>query len=299
MGGEAIPVTEATNPATADLDLLTTREVVARLLAEEARVAAAVAAEGEAIARVADWIAEALAGAGRLCYVGAGTSGRLGVADAAECPPTFGTAPDRILAAIAGGPEAVFHAVEGAEDDTAAGAQAVATRGLGRGDVVVGLSASGRTPFVLAALAEARRRGARTALVTVAAAAGRDVADVVIAPATGPEAIAGSTRLKAGTATKLVLGTLSSAAMVRLGKVHGNLMVDLTPACAKLRDRARRILGTLGGTDAATADRLLAAAGGSAKVAVVMARAGCSADDARARLARAGGRLRPVLGGAA
>ncbi|MCI0340490.1 MAG: N-acetylmuramic acid 6-phosphate etherase [Planctomycetales bacterium] len=268
--------------------------MVARLLAEEAKVPAAVAAEARAIARVADRVAGALAGRGRLLYVGAGSSGRVGAADAAECPPTFGTDPERVVAILAGGPGALLRAVEGAEDSAEDGAAAVASRGTGPGDVVVGLSASGRTPFVLGALAEARRRRAFTALVT-SAGAPRGTADLVIAPWTGPEAIAGSTRLKAATAAKLVCSAITTAAMVRLGKVHGNFMVDLTPACAKLRDRARRILGDLAGAPPAEADRLLAAAGGSAKVAVVMARAACGAAQARARLARARGALRRAL----
>ncbi len=294
-GARDLPVTEAPNPATADLDLLPTLDVVARLLAEEAKVPAAVAAEAAAIARAAEWVAGALREGGRLLYVGAGSSGRVGVADAAECPPTFGTDPVSVVGIIAGGPGAVHRAVEGAEDSGPDGADAVADRSVGRSDVVVGLAASGRTPFVLGALAEARRRGARTVLVT-SGDPRPGVADLVVAPRTGPEAIAGSTRLKAATAEKLVCSAITTAAMVRLGKVHGNLMVDLTPSCAKLRDRARRILRDLAGAEAAEADRLLGEAGGSAKVAVVMARDGCGAEEARRRLGAAGGSLRRALG---
>jgi N-acetylmuramic acid 6-phosphate etherase len=299
MPDDGLWSTEAANPRTTALDTLGTRGVVDALLAEEASVAAAVQAEAPAIARAADRVADALAAGGRLVYVGAGTSGRLGVADAAECPPTFGTDPGRILARIAGGPDAVFRAQEGAEDDASAGAAAVRELRLGPRDVVVGISASGRTPYVLGALAAARDVHATTVLVTAAAAAGRAVADVCIGPDTGPEALAGSTRLKAATAAKMVLATLSTAAMVRLGKVYGNLMVDLSPTCGKLRDRARRILRAVAGVDGATADRLMGAAGGRANVAAVMARCGLDSAAARARLEAAGGRLRAALGEAA
>lgn len=296
MPDGALWSTEAANPRTAALDTLPTRGVVDALLAEEATVAAAVQAEAAKIANAADAIAEALAAGGRLVYVGAGTSGRLGVADAAECPPTFSTDPSRVVARIAGGPDAVFRAQEGAEDDPAAGATAVRELRVGDRDVVVGITASGRTPYVVGALEAATQAGAFTVLVTAASAAGRALTDVCICPATGPEALTGSTRLKAATAAKLVLATLSTAAMVRLGKVYGNLMVDLTPTCAKLRDRARRIVQAIAGVDSKAADRLLAAAGGDAKVATVMGRCGVDEYAARARLHAAGGRLRAALG---
>lgn len=293
--GDAPWMTESSNPATADLDTLPTRGVVDALLAEEAGVAAAVQAEADAIARAADLAATALRAGGRLCYVGAGTSGRLGVADAAECPPTFGTDPAQVVGLIAGGREAVFCAQEGAEDDARAGRAAVESLGLGATDLLIGITASGRTPYVLGALSVARECGTPTVLVTMAAAAGRDVADICICPNTGPEALTGSTRLKAATATKMVLATLSTTAMVRLGKVYGNLMVDLTPTCAKLRDRAHRILAAIAGVDHATADRLMQESGNQAKVAAVMASTGAGAETARARLQRADGHLRAVL----
>jgi N-acetylmuramic acid 6-phosphate etherase len=226
--------------------------------------------------------------------VGAGTSGRLGVLEAAECPPTFGTPPGLVRAVMAGGRASVFRAAEGAEDDGRAGARE-ARRHARRGDVVVGVAASGVTPFVRAALATARARGAVTVLVTCNPTVGRAAARVVVALAVGPEVLAGSTRLKAGTATKLALNTLTTAAFVRLGKVYGNRMVDLQPRSAKLRARARRLVAELGGVSDPAAARLLAAAGGRAKPAIVMARLGVGRREAARRLASAGGILRRAL----
>lgn len=288
-------VTESVNPDTVELDTLSTEGVVRALLREEAKVAAVVHAVAGDIAHAAELAAAALGRGGRLVYAGAGSSGRLGVADAAECPPTFGTRPEQVIALIAGGAEAVFAAQEGAEDDAADGRGAVKRADLSADDVLVGISASGRTPYVLGALAEARARGVPTVLVTSAAAAGTGVADCCIVLATGPEALTGSTRLKAATATKMVLASISTAAMVRLGKVHGNLMVDLTPTCAKLQDRSRRMLHQIVGVDANQADALLAAAGGAVKVAAVMAVTRGDADDARMRLELADGSLRAAL----
>jgi len=293
--GSAPWVTESVNRDTVELDTLSTEGVVQALLAEEAKVAAAVQAVSADVARAAELAATALGRGGRLVYAGAGTSGRLGVADAAECPPTFSSRPEQVIALIAGGNDAVFRAQEGAEDNDEDGRIAVRRLDLGADDVLVGISASGRTPYVLGALEAARERGAPTVLITSAAAAGTGVADCCIVLATGPEALTGSTRLKAATATKMVLSTISTTAMVRLGKVHGNLMVDLTPTCAKLQDRARRILHALVGAEAAEADRLLAAADGSTKVAAVMAVVKGDAEDARNRLARADGSLRAAL----
>lgn len=288
-------VTESVNPDTVELDTLSTEGVVRALLAEEAKVAAAVEAAAADIAHAAELAAAALGRGGRLVYCGAGTSGRLGVADAAECPPTFGSDPSQVIAFIAGGRDAVFRAQEGAEDDAEDGRVQVRRADLTADDVLIGISASGRTPFVLGALEAARRRGVPTVLVTAAAAAGTTVADCCIVLATGPEALTGSTRLKAATATKMVLATISTTAMVRLGKVHGNLMVDLTPTCGKLQDRSRRILKQIAGVESERADALLAAAEGSTKVAAVMAVTGKDAEDARTRLALSDGSLRAAL----
>jgi N-acetylmuramic acid 6-phosphate etherase len=241
-----------------------------------------------------DLIAGALARGGRIVFAGAGTSGRLGVLEAAECPPTFGTPPRLVQAVIAGGRGAVFRSREGAEDDRAAGARELRRR-VRSGDVVVGIAASGVTPFVQGALASARRLGAATVLVTCNPAVSRRVAGLVIALDVGPEVLAGSTRLKAGTATKLVLNTLSTAAFTRLGKVHGNRMVDVVPRSAKLRARAARLVQEIGGVDARRAAGLLDAARGRVKLAVVMARLGVPASQGRRLLAAAGGVLGRAL----
>ena len=288
--------TERPDPATRRLDRLDARSI-ARLMNRADR--AAVRAVGRAarpLARAVDLVAAALARGGRLVFVGAGTSGRLGVLEAAECPPTFGTPPGLVRAVMAGGRASVFRAAEGAEDDARAGAREI-RRHARRGDVVVGVAASGVTPFVRAALAAARARGAATVLVTCNPTVPRSAARVVVALAVGPEVLAGSTRLKAGTATKLALNTLTTAAFVRLGKVYGNRMVDLQPRSAKLRARARRLVVELGRVAERDAARLLAAAGGRAKPAIVMARLGVDAREARRRLATAQGFLRRALAG--
>ena len=286
--------TEARHRASADLDRLDSAQAVALLLAEDGRGIAAAAARTTAIAALADRMAETLLGGGDTLFVGAGTSGRLGVLEAAECPPTFGTDPRRMRAFIAGGAEAVFRAREGAEDDAEAGLEDLAeARDV---DLVVGLSASGVTRYVLGALAAARRAGAATALVTCATAedaAGH--ADLVVALATGPEVLTGSTRLKAGSATKAALNAATTAAMIRLGKVFENLMVDLRPGSAKLRDRARRIIATAGRVTPQVAERLLDHAGGNVKVAIVMARRGLDADAAQRRLDSVQGHVRQAL----
>ncbi len=255
-----LPVTEAPHPAGADLDRLPTSTLVSRLHAGDREAVAAVGRALDAIARVADAAASRLRRGGRLVYAGAGTSGRLGALDAAECPPTFGVAPSRVLALVAGGPRALRRAVEGAEDDRDAGRRAVAAARIGPDDLVVGVSASGTTPFVLAALAAARGRGAATALVTSNPAASPAV-DHRVVLATGPERIAGSTRMKAGTAAKMALGLLSSAAFVRLGAVRAGRMVALRPGSEKLRERAVRTVAELGGVGEGAARRLLSAAG--------------------------------------
>ncbi|HMQ34490.1 MAG TPA: N-acetylmuramic acid 6-phosphate etherase [Chloroflexaceae bacterium] len=291
------PLTEANNPATAAIDSLSAREIVALIAAEDARVAPAVAAVGGAIAEVAERAAEGIRRGGRLIYIGAGTSGRLGVLDAAECPPTYSTPPELVVGLIAGGTKALTMAVEAVEDDPANGARDIAAAAVGPHDTVVGIAASGRTPYVLGAVAEARRRGALTAGVTCSHPSPlSEAVDVVIAPLVGPEVIAGSTRMKAGTAQKLVLNSLSTTVMVRLGKTYGNLMVDLQPLNEKLRRRSVNILAAATGLPAERAAAALADAG-DLKTALVMTLAGVGADEARARLRAGGGHVRAALAG--
>lgn len=273
-----LPVTEAPHPAGEALDRLGTRALVARLHRGDHEAVRAVRAALPAIADLADAAADRLGRGGRLVYAGAGTSGRLAALDAAECPPTFGVAPSRVIALVAGGPRALRRAVEGAEDDRAAGVRAVAAARVGARDLAVGVSASGTTPFVLAALAEARRRGARTALVTSNPDA-HPAVDLRVLLDTGPERIAGSTRMKAGTAAKMALGLLTSAAFVRLGAVRRGRMVALRPTSEKLRRRAVRNVAELAGVGGAAARRLLAAAGWD--VARALAAAGADGDGER------------------
>ncbi len=290
---DAPPATEARNPATRDLDLLATPELVDVLVREQAAAAAAVLRAGPALARAVDAIALRLRAGGALHYVGAGTSGRLATLDAAECPPTFGTPASLVIAHIAGGEAALVHAVEGAEDDAAAGARVL---GATPRDAVVGISASGGARYVVAALEAARAAGALTVAVTgVADSALAHVAELAIVVETGAEPLAGSTRLRAGTAQKVVLSALSTAVMVRLGRVHDNLMVDVVATNEKLRVRAERLVRTLTGVDQTRARELLALAGGNVKVAVVVERQGVDAAEARARLELSGGFLRPHL----
>jgi N-acetylmuramic acid 6-phosphate etherase len=292
--------TEAANPASARIDELDAPGIVRLMNAEDAGVAAAVGREAASIARAIDAIAERLAAGGRLVYLGAGTSGRLGVLDAAECPPTFGTDPALVVGLIAGGTTALTRAVEGAEDKPDLARSDLEAIGLTPGDVLVGIATSGRTPYVLGGLDHARRVGAFT--VGLACNADSELvgrADVVIAPCVGPEIIAGSTRLKAGTATKLVLNMLTTGAMIRLGKTYGNLMVDLRATNSKLLVRSRRIVATLAGIAEDEAERALAACDGELKTAVVAVRCGVPPAEARALLARAGGQLRKALEGGA
>jgi N-acetylmuramic acid 6-phosphate etherase len=255
-----LPVTEAPHPAGLDLETLPTRRLLARLHAGDRDAVRAVSRALESLSTLADLAAGRLAAGGRLLYAGAGTSGRLGALDAAECPPTFGVSPRRVRALVAGGARALRRAVEGAEDDAAAGAAAVRRARVGARDTVVAITASGTTPFALAALAEARRRGAATALVTSNPAA-RPPADVRVVLATSAELVAGSTRMKAGTATKMALGLLSTAVFVRLGAVRAGRMIALRPASAKLRARAIRNVAELRGVSAREATALLERAG--------------------------------------
>jgi N-acetylmuramic acid 6-phosphate etherase len=285
--------TEARHPSSRELDRMATGEIVALLLDEDRHGLEAARRQSASIAEVADAVAAALAGGGSVLFAGAGTSGRLGILEAAEIPPTFGVSPENVRAAMAGGDGAVFRAQEGAEDREEDGR--AAARALGAGDLLIAVSASSVTAFARGALIEARARGARTVLVTCAgreqAEAAGEIADHVVALETGPEILTGSTRLKAGSATKAALNAITTAAMVRLGKTFENLMVDLRPGSAKLRDRARRILAETAGLTPAEAERLAAAASGELKTAIVMARLAIGAEDARRRLEAAGGHV--------
>ncbi|MBZ4415562.1 N-acetylmuramic acid 6-phosphate etherase [Myxococcus sp. RHSTA-1-4] len=280
----ALPPTERLHPRADELDLLSIRSVVRRLHDEDLAAVRAVRASLPAIAEAARAVADALRAGGRLLYVGAGTSGRLGVLDASECPPTFGVPPSRVQAAIAGGRRALTRAVEGAEDDLEAGITAVRAFKAGPEDVVCGISASASTPYVLGALREAKRRGAHTVLVCCNPPGAKSVADTVVLARTGPELVAGSTRLKAGTATKLILNAMTTAAFVSLGKVYRGRMVDVRPANAKLRARAARMVAELTELPAGDASRLLEAAGGEVKLALAMHFTGLDAKEARKRL---------------
>ncbi len=297
----ALWVTEARNPATEQIDTLSTLEMVRLINAEDARVAEAVAVELPQIAAAIDAIAERMRRGGRLIYIGAGTSGRLGVLDASECPPTFGTPPELVVALIAGGTRAITEAVEGAEDDAEAGAREIAALEVGPQDSVVGIAASGRTPYVIGGMAEARWRGALViSLATNHPAPLEELAAIAIAPLVGPEVIAGSTRLKSGTAQKMVLNMLSTGVMIRLGKTFSNLMVDVQPTNAKLRARARRIVAQAGESagrpiSEEEAGAMLEACGGEVKTAIVALLAQVTPEEARARLAAAGGVVRGAL----
>ena len=279
-------LTEQRNPRSGGIDRLSSLEIVRVINAEDARVSAAVGGVAEAIARAVDLALAAFRGGGRLIYVGAGTSGRLGVLDAAEMPPTYGTDPGMVQGVIAGGFAALVRSQEGAEDHPGEGADAIDDKGVGPADFVIGIATSGTTPYVHGALARARELGARTGflLCTPPPRALVEEHDVVIAPLTGPEVITGSTRMKAGTATKMVLNTITTATMVRFGKVDGNLMVDLQVTCEKLQDRGERILMVTVGIGRAEARELLARAGGHVKTALVMHRLGLDAEAASAAL---------------
>lgn len=282
--------TEQINPRTRSLDQVSTRELVELLQHENRQVAAAVDSTLDEVSALVDLISDRLARGGRLFYVGAGTSGRLGVLDASECPPTFGVEPDLVQGIIAGGTTALTSSIEGAEDEPEFGSHDLVERGVGPLDVVVGIAASGRTPYVIGALVAARSVGAVTAaVVNVSHSRLAQYADITIAAVTGPEALTGSTRLKAGTAQKLVLNLLTTAAMVRLGKVYGNLMVDVRAVNAKLRDRAARIVVAATNVSREQAEISLEEANWQVKPAIVMLLANVTAEEAHERLTRAKG----------
>ena len=291
-------LTERRNPRTAAIDRASALEIVDLIGAEDATVPAAVAERREEIARTIELLEEAFRTGGRLFYVGAGTSGRLGVLDAAECPPTFGTDPDLVTGIIAGGFKAMLRSVEGAEDDVNAGIAEMDAHRVGTSDVVIGIAASGTTPFVRAALGRAQALGARTVLVSCSEPPQilRETCDVCITILVGPEVVTGSTRMKAGTATKLVLNTLTTGAMIRLGKIYGNLMVDLRARNAKLSERSERILMESAGIPRAEARRALDLADGRVKVALVMLKRGVDRIGAERLLDLNRGHLRPILG---
>jgi N-acetylmuramic acid 6-phosphate etherase len=288
--------TEARNPASERLDELSTTEMLGVMHAADREVSEAVGAEIPHISAAVDAIAERIGKGGRLFYIGAGTSGRLGVLDASECPPTFGVSPDLIQGIMAGGDTALRTSVEGAEDDAARGASDLMAAGFTKKDSLVGIAASGRTPYVVGAIEYAYLLGALTiGLSCVPNSAVGVAAEIAISPVTGAEVLTGSTRLKAGTATKLVLNMLSTGVMVRSGYVYGNLMVNVQPTNAKLVDRAARIISAITGLDRESAGRLLDEAG-SVKTAVVMAKLELSRHAAEMRLAATSGDLRKALG---
>jgi N-acetylmuramic acid 6-phosphate etherase len=289
-------LTEQPNPASEGIDARSTEEILRIVNTEDRNIADAVGSQIAAIAKAVDAIVAAIERGGRLFYIGAGTSGRLGVLDAAECPPTFNVPPELIQGIIAGGEAALARATEASEDDPETGAKDLAERGFTGADVLVGIAASGRTPYVLGAVAAARRLGAVTAGIscTPDSELARSV-DIAITPLAGPEIVAGSTRMKAGTATKLVLNMLSTAAMIRLGYVFGNLMVNVQPKNAKLTDRAKRIVARAAAVDYEEAGELLEAAGRSVRTAIVMARLGISREEAEQRLKAAAGRVSVAL----
>jgi N-acetylmuramic acid 6-phosphate etherase len=290
-------LTETRNPASAVIDELPTLDMLRVINAADQEVAGSVERELPHIAAAVDAIVDRLELGGRLFYIGAGTSGRLGVLDASECPPTFNTPPDLVQGLIAGGDQALRHSVERAEDDPAQGRRDLEERNFAGRDALVGIAASGRTPYVLGALAYAREMGALSiGLSCTPRSEVAKAAELAITPLTGPEIITGSTRMRAGTATKLVLNMLSTGVMIRMGYVYGNLMVNVQPTNTKLVDRARRIIASIANVSYDEASRLLAEAG-SVRTAILMHKRNLSRVDAETRLAAAKGRLRVALGG--
>ena len=288
--------TEQRNPNTMNIDTLSTRDMVKLINQEDYRVAEAVSLVTDKIAEAVDLIADRLSKGGRLIYCGAGTSGRLGILDAVECPPTYSTEPEMVQALMAGGYPAIFKAVEGAEDSKTLGAEDMKKIGFTAGDVLVGIAASGRTPYVLGCMEYARELGAPTVAVTCCPGSALDrFADIGIAPAPGPEVVTGSTRMKSGTAQKMVLNMLSTGAMIKLGKVYGNLMVDVKPSNEKLIRRCVTIVCAATECDEATATAALEECEYRPKVAIVMVCLGIGAEEARALLRKSEGRIAKVL----
>ncbi|MEE2658059.1 MAG: N-acetylmuramic acid 6-phosphate etherase [Candidatus Latescibacterota bacterium] len=289
-------LTEQRNPRTENIDELDTLDLVRMLNREDAEVAGAVELVLPELARAVDAVVGAFESGGRLLYLGAGTSGRLGILDASECPPTYGVSPEMVQGLIAGGERAVFRAVEGAEDDPQGAVAALEERGLSSDDIVMGIAASGVTPWVLGGLHHARKQGCATILFSCSPSAAQSTeVDIRIVPEVGPEAVTGSTRMKAGTATKFVLNTLTTAAMIRLGKTYGNLMVDLQSTNNKLRDRSLRILSTLAEIDATTAKARLQATSWNLKLALVSELCEVDVNRARHLLAGQGGRVKAAV----
>ena len=291
-------ITEKRNPRTANIDLASPIEIVDLINAEDARVPEAVRSQREAIARAIEIAEATFRSGGRLFYVGAGTSGRLGVLDASEMPPTYGTNPEMVQGIIAGGHKALTRSQEGAEDRLESAVEDLQAHGVRAGDFVIGIAASGTTPYVRRALAHARDVGARTGLVACSPPPNetRDLVDVLILPITGPEVVTGSTRMKAGTATKLVLNTITTGAMIRLGKTYGNLMVDLRATNKKLEDRSERIIVEVCDLSRDEARGLLDRAGGTVKTAIAMHFLDVSREDAERALEKAGGVIRRAIG---
>jgi N-acetylmuramic acid 6-phosphate etherase len=295
MSLEAL-LTEQVNPVSRDIDTRPTAEVLQIMNGEDQKAVTAVTAEMPKIAQAVDRIVDAIRKGGRLFYIGAGTSGRLGVLDAAECPPTFNVAPELVQGIMAGGDAALARSTEATEDDPETGKRDLRGRGFSAGDVLVGIAASGRTPYVLGAVAMARSLGALTVGISCTPDSELSrVVDIAITPLCGPEVIAGSTRLKAGTATKLVLNMISTATMVRLGYVYGNLMVNVTPRNHKLADRAARIIAVSAAVSTERAGELLNEAGGNVKTAIVMAKMALDRGGAEAKLAASDGHVAEAL----
>ena len=290
--------TERRNPRTMNLDTMTELEIVSAINEEDARVPLAIAKKLPEIAQAAHWAVEAFEQGGRLFYMGAGTSGRLGVLDAAECPPTFGVDPGMVVGLIAGGEKAFLKAIEGAEDSRELGRSDLEAHGLTAKDFVVGIAASGRTPYVLGGLEYAKSVGCRTAAIAcnTGSAVGK-AADLAIEVEVGPEVLTGSTRLKSGTAQKMILNMISTASMVRIGKAYQNLMVDVMQTNEKLHVRAENIVIDATGVERQEARRAIDAAGGSVKCAITMLLAGCGAEEAARRLEQAHGHVRAAIEG--
>lgn len=297
MAADPIPLTEQENPRTAQISSLPTADVLRLMNEEDARVPVAIAQVLPDLTQGVDEVVRRLQAGGRLFYIGTGTSGRLGVLDASECPPTFGVSPDLVQAVIAGGFEACYRAVEASEDDAAAGPRDLEERGFTKADALVGIAASGRTPYTVGAVKYARGLGALTLAITcVPGSPITEAAEISIVPVVGPEVIAGSTRLKAGTAQKLVLNMISTAAMIRLGYVTGNRMTNVQTRNVKLQARAIRILQSEAGLDERQAQSILNDAGGKLPVALVMSQSGRSREEAESALERSKGVISDAIG---